>query len=256
MKAALAGTLLFAAACANAADSAKPADAAKPETRIGVALGQEWLSNSLPDFREQSVTFEHRWSRRHGVGVDLGRTERFGLRDTRVALRYDRPFGERLTFSGDASVSPEHHILPKHALGAGLQFELARAWLLHGRVHHSAYDGVKVNQASAGVEHYFSNFSWIVLAHSTRAFERTVSSAELRFNYYYGERDAIGLLGAAGEEAVYVGNAVTLSRVRALALIGRHELSPHWSVNYSIGRTRQGNFYDKNGVHLGLQYRY
>ncbi|PWF45379.1 YaiO family outer membrane beta-barrel protein [Massilia glaciei] len=255
MRAALArGALL--AACAAAACAARAADEAKPETRVGISLGHDWLSGALPDFREQSVQFEHRWSRRHGVGVDLGRTERFGLRDTRVALRYDRPLGERVTLSADASASPGHQILPRHAFGAGLQFELARAWLLHGRLHHSAYDGATVNQASAGVEHYFSDFSAIALAHSTRAFGRTVGSAELRFNYYYGERDAIGLLAAAGEEAVYAGSAVTLSRVRALALIGRHAISPHWGVNYSVGRTRQGNFYDKNGVHLGLQYRF
>ena len=58
-----------------------------------------------------------------------------------------------------------------------------------------------------------------------------------------------------GEEATAVAaSRVELADVRTLAVFGRHQISPAWSLSYALSRTRQGSFYNQNSVRLGAQY--
>jgi YaiO family outer membrane protein len=61
---------------------------------------------------------------------------------------------------------------------------------------------------------------------------------------------------SGGREATSIGTGVVLADVRTIAVFGRHWLNRNWSANYAIGHTRQGDFYTRNGISLGVDYAF
>lgn len=244
MRGVLAAVLLAGASTVNA------------QSTVGLTLGNENLSNNTPDWREASVQLQHQYAPRHSAGVAFTRTERFGLQDRQFNVNYARPFGEKLVASIDANASSTHRVLARHAIGAALQFEFAPAWLMHAGARTTKYDAERVNQGLLMLEHYFSSFSVSLGWRPARAFDSTAHSGELRGAYYYGDRNSVGLILAGGKEATSIAGAVTLTSLRSAAIVGRHWLNRDWAVNYSAGHTRQGDFYSRNGISLGLQYAF
>jgi YaiO family outer membrane protein len=248
------------AAIASLALTALTAGAAAADdqavTTLGLTLDQQRLSNQSPDWHERTLSVQHQFAARHAFGAEVTETERFGLRDSRLGLNYTLPLGERLTATLDAGASSTHHVLARHTFGAEFQHEFAHAWLLHAGARNTGYDAATVNQGLLGVEHYFSDFSWAANWRPARAFGSTANSWELRGAWYYGDRDSIGLIAAAGQEASNVGSGVAIAQIRSIAVTGRHWFDRHWALNYSLGRTRQGDFYSRNGAGVGVQYAF
>lgn len=244
MRAGFAAILMAAAAAANA------------QSTIGLTLGAEHLGNNTPDWREASVQLQHQYAARHSAGVAFARTERFGLQDRQFSVSHARPFSEKLVASFDANASSTHRVLARHGAGAALQFEFAPAWLVHAGARTTKYDAERVNQGLLMLEHYFSSFSASIGWRPARAFDSTAHSGELRGAYYYGDRNSVGVILAGGKEAASIAGAVTLTSLRSAAVVGRHWLNRDWAVNYSAGHTRQGDFYSRNGISLGLQFAF
>ncbi|NVD97342.1 YaiO family outer membrane beta-barrel protein [Massilia sp. BJB1822] len=224
-----------------------------PRSTIGLASGKEHLSNGSPDWRETSLQLNYGLAPRQSVGLGLTRTRRFGLNDTQVNAGLVTPLGAALVLSLEANASSSHHVLAKNALGGALQYEFSRGWLLHGGGRSTRYNDVRVNQGLLMLEHYFSDFSASLAWRPARAFGTTAHGLELRASYYYSDRDSVGIIVAGGKEAANTGGGVQLSSLRSAALVGRHWLGQDWALNYSLGHTRQGDFYIRNGFSLGLQ---
>ncbi len=122
---------------------------------------------------------------------------------------------------------------------------MRRPGLAHPGLKHTRYDATTVNQASVGLEHYFSSFSWLVSFSPVRASAPRSTAARCAGNYYYGDRNSVGLIAAVGEEATPVGgNNVVIADIKATTLVGTHWVSPQWAVNYALGSTSQGSFYN------------
>ncbi|OWW21002.1 YaiO family outer membrane beta-barrel protein [Noviherbaspirillum denitrificans] len=226
------------------------------QTSAGLTLGTENLSNSTPDWKEATIHLQQQYAPRHGAGAAFTRTERFGLQDRQLALNYARPLGEKMVATIDANASSTHRVLARNAIGATLQVEFAPAWLLHAGARTTNYDAERVNQGLLMLEHYFSSFSAAVGWRPARAYDSTAHSGEVRGSYYYGDRNSVGLILAGGKEAASIAGAVTLTSLRSAVLVGRHWLGRDWAVNYSLGHTRQGDFYSRNGISLGLQHTF
>jgi len=229
---------------------------AHAQSTLGLTLGTEHLDNGSPDWREASIGLQHQFAPRHTAGVALTRTERFNLRDSQLSANYALPVGDRTVVSLDANASSTHRVLARHGAGAIMQYEFAPAWLVHAGARTTRYDAERVNQGLLMLEHYFSAFSASLGWRPARAFDSTAHSGELRGAYYYGERNSVALILAGGKEAASIAGAVTLTSLRSAVVVGRHWLNRDWAVNYSLGRTRQGDFYSRNGISLGLQHTF
>lgn len=230
--------------------------AGRPNT-LEVAHERASLSNGQIDWRETSLQIDHRYAPRQSAGLALRQTRRFGLDDTAIDLNGSRPLGERLTASLEASASPTHRVLAKHALGASLQFEFAPAWLLHTGFKNTRYDNANVNQGLLMLERYVSSFSGSIAWRPVSALGTHANGFEFRGNYYYGDKSMVGLILASGQEATTVNSqTVALADVRSVALLGRHRVRDDWAVTYAISRTKQGSFYDRSGVRLGVQHAF
>lgn len=224
---------------------------------VELAHEHESLTRGLDDWRDTSLRIAHTYAPRQAVDLWVRQTSRFSQDDTELGLNYSQPLSERLTASVEAAHSPSHRVLPRHALGAGLQYEFAPAWLVHTGVKSTRYDNTTVAQGLLMLEHYFSSFSASVSWRPARALGRHANSFELRGSYFYGDKSMIGLIVASGREATAIGaQNVVLADVRSAALVGRHWLRNDWALTYTIARTRQGNFYTRTGLRLGVQHAF
>jgi YaiO family outer membrane protein len=227
-----------------------------PANSVGLSVGREHLSNGSPDWTETQLQFNHRIAPRHTVGATLTRTERFGLRDSQLGLTYTLPVQKASAITLEANASDTHRVLPQRSIGATAQVEFAPAWLLHAGLKTTSYDTATINQSVWMLERYIGNISASLAWRPAHAYGTTVHAYEARANYYYGERDAVGVILATGREAANIGPAVAITSVDAAALIGRHWFDRQWAASYGISRTRQGDLYTRNGINLGLQYAF
>jgi YaiO family outer membrane protein len=226
---------------------------AAAQTTIAVNHEVDALSGPAPDWHETSLTLRHQAAPRLGFGAGVTRVERFGIGETQFSAGADVPLSEQLTASVDGNTSSRHEILARHALGASLQYEFAKGWLLHAGGRSSSYNDVHVNQSLLMLERYVGNYSFSGAWRAARAFGTTAHSGEVRGNYFYNDRSAIGLSFAAGKEAANIAGVTRLGSVSSAALIGRHWIDRRWAVTYALAHTRQGDFYIRNGANLGLQ---
>lgn len=249
----LALAALLAGSVALAADA--PDDPAPPTLGLELAAGRQQLSNGSPDWSETSARLTHRRGQRHASELGLVQTERFGLRDDQLTGALARALSPQLTATLDASLSPTHHVLARHHLGASLQYEFAPAWLVHGGLRSTRYDSATVTQATVMLERYLASFRGLVAWRPVQTLGRSTSSLELRGDYYYADKSSIGLSLADGQEAAQISDtALALADVRATTLIGRHWLTPDWALAYEWNSTRQGDFYTRRGWRIGVQH--
>lgn len=224
---------------------------------LELSTERQSLSNNSPDWQEHTLRLQKRLEPRQAVELSMVQAERFGKADDQWAAQYVHPLSGQLGLSLEANVSPTHRVLPQHSLGATLQYEFMPAWLLHGGLKTTHYNDTVVQQGTVMLEHYVSAFSWSVAWRPVRALGSTPSSTELRGSYYYGERHVVTLSLADGQEASEVAaNDIRLADVRSVALNGRHWLSRDWALTYVASSTRQGNFYTRNGLRIGVQYSF
>jgi YaiO family outer membrane protein len=253
-----AAALLAALAAAFAAASAQAADnaAQRVSTSVRASTAIEHLDNGSPDWRENTAGLQFGFAPREVLDLSAGETRRFGLRDSQFGAGFSMPLSPSLSATIDANASATHQVLARHALGAELQYEFAHAWLVHGGARSSSFDSATVNQGLLALEHYFADYSVTLGWRPARAFGQAANGVELRASRYYGERDAITLIVAGGQEAASIPGGVALTKVRSAALTGRHWLDRHWAVSYALGHTRQGSLYARNGFTLGAQYAF
>ena len=229
-----------------------PSHAAEERTEAGAVAGGDSLTQSRAGWRNESVFIDRKWADGTVGGVRVNTTQRFGLNDSQLEGYYSLPLTQLLRVGIDAQASPSHRVLAKHGIGASAQYEFAKAWLAHGSARQLSYDGVTVDQLSAGVEHYFGNwgaYAGIVNSHAYGADTQTYIG---RLSRYYGERDRVNLIVASGREPVNIAGVVTNSDVNSATVTGRHWLNKTVAIDYSAGITRQGDFYTRRGGSLGL----
>lgn len=212
------------------------------------------LNRGNRDWSEVSLRYVRLGAPRQSTELAVTGTSRFGLKDSQIDVAHTTPLSPSLVASVQASHSPTARVLPGYSVGASLQYEFAPAWLVHGGFRHTHYDSTDVNRLSFMLERYIGNFSASVAWSPVRALGTRSDLVELRGTWYHSEGGSIGLIASRGDEATQLGGGViALADVRSLALVGRHRLGPDYGLNYALSRTRQGSFYTRTGLSLGVQ---
>lgn len=243
-----------AAALTVLAALAAPALGADTSLRLSGAVEQ--LSNDSPDWRESTAALQLRFAPRRLLDLSVADVHRFGLHDSQFAASLTLPVSSALTATIDANASPTHRVVARRSVGAALQYEFAPRWLVHGGARNSSYDSATVNGYQFALEHYIDRYSFMLGWRPTRAFGTTAHGAELRANLYFGERNSVGLIAAAGKEAASVPGGVVLTDTRSLALLGRYWLDRQWALSWGASYARQGSLYTRKGVNAGIEYAF
>jgi len=233
-----------------------PPSASDRRTMIGISGSYENLSGGQPSWHDYSLRLNQNYGSRRILDAAVTQARRFDQSDTQFSGMYSLPVAPKLNASFEGNLSPTHRVLPRYALGGRLQYEVAPTWLVHGGLKTTDFNDVRVNQGLVMLEHYFSDFSWAVAFRPSRAFGSTANSTELRGGYYYADRNSVSLSLSSGREATSIGTGIVLTDVETIAVFGRHWLNRNWSANYAVGHTRQGDFYTRNGITVGIDYAF
>lgn len=233
------------------------AQTAQLPTSIELGYARESLSNDSPDWQDTGIDITHRFGTREYLGVSLHDAKRFGVEDVSAAAFYLMPLSDKVAASIEGSLSPDANFLPRNMVAGTLQYEFAPAWILYGGLKSANYAQDHVTEGLLKLERYVSDFSWSVAWKPVHALGTYAQSFEVRGNYYYGERNMVGIIAAYGQEATSIApDELVISDVRSIALLGRHHLTPRWALTYAITRTEQGTFYTRTGGRLGVQYSF
>jgi YaiO family outer membrane protein len=243
---AIAGALL--------AGSAMAQPAAEAYTSVGLSHERSRLDRGLADWTEDTVRVQRHQSDTSVSELALTGTRRFGLDDTQLELMHEQAIHPGLRAAVMATVSPTHRVLARSSLGGRLQVEVAPAWWVHGGLRHTRYSTTDVDRADLRLEHYIGNFSHSLQWSPVRALGRTEQVVEWRSQWAPERGRSVGLIASAGREATELGQgAVALASVRSVALVARWPLTTDWSLSGSLSRTRQGSFYTRTGLSVGVQ---
>lgn len=238
------------------AQSAEPAAAADPWHRIALVGSHETLDHGLRDWSGARLEFGNTARRRSGVYGALVEERRFGEEDTGIEAGAALAFGDGWTFQPELAIAPGSHFLPHNAIDLRLTRELGGGWVGSGSIGHRHYRDADVDRASLGIERYVGAWRWSYQLNLARLNGRDSAGQDLRLAREYGERSEIGVLAAFGQEPTALGSRVVTTNVRALGVFGRHAFNPHWALLWNAGSVRQGDFYTRHGVVLGIERRF
>ncbi len=221
-------------------------------TDTGFSIGQDRLSGGRESWRNESIFVEHKNDTGTLSGLRINTTRRFGLNDHQLEGFHSRRLTDKLRLGIDASISPSHQVLARHAAGGNLQYEFSRGWLVHGGARHTVYDAVSVAQVSGGIEHYFGNWGAALTVYNSHAYDEHNQTIVARLSRYYGDKNRINLMLASGREPASIAGGIVNSDVRSVTLTGRYWLRPTLAVDYAVSTAQQGDFYSRTGGSIGL----
>lgn len=243
--------LPFGAACAAEAPAA-----GRQEWEAGVS--HERLTRGLPSWRSRYLAAEWQGVDRRVLYGGLRETERYALKDSEVHLGGVLPLAASLQLQLEAGVSDSHRVLAARYGLLRLDYQPAPGWSLAAGWRRSAYDAGMSGVGHLSVDRYFGaeRVSYTLYEGGPDG-GALLPSHRWQWAHYYGERDWIGLSLNHGRETEYAagGNFIT-SRVSGATLAGRHQLAAGWALTWDAGRQRQGDFYTRSGVRLGLRHAF
>jgi YaiO family outer membrane protein len=154
----------------------------------------------------------------------------------------------------EGGYSPLYDSLPKHTLYSQVTQSLGGGWGLGFGVRQSEFNFASSNLLAFSAEHSFGSFRSAYTLYSSRADGSPLGSAQrFQVNYFYGDRNTVGLAYTTGRDIDHLGLPIglPLSDVRDLSLSGRHWLSPNWALTYDVQSQEQA-LYRRQGLRFGV----
>jgi YaiO family outer membrane protein len=220
----------------------------------------ENLDRGQPDWQSLYLEAAHDFAPRQTFYGQARETERFGFRDSELSAGYYHPLGPHWTGVVEASVSPDHNVLPQSAIFGQLSWQFAQGWVASGGARYNSYTDNDARTLNLGLERYFSSYrAFYALYNGKPQGGPSASAQRLGLELLYcGERCRAGAAVTWGREVEYVGppTGIITSDVRAFGVFGRHWLAPSWAMTWDLGTHEQGDLYRRTGVRLGLRHHF
>jgi len=167
------------------------------------------------------------------------------------------PLSGRWLSTVETSVSDQSILAPRqYTFASRLHATLGRGWNFSVGLKHSVF-GLESGAAYGDVGPYSTSPMGLSLAPSLFPGSASATTYQLKFNYLYNQRNLIGLSYTAGkDDYLYSSLDLPLHDTHQFMLTGQHWLTPNWSVNYNLYAPDSGNFLQRQGLRLGLRYRF
>jgi YaiO family outer membrane protein len=220
----------------------------------------ENLDKGKPDWTTVYVEAAHDLAPRQTLYGALRETERFNFRDTEIAGGYYHPFSQRFVGLVEASASPDHNVLPAHAIYGQGSWIFGGGWVASGGARFNEYTDTSARVLNAQLERYFAGYrAFYGVYNGKPSGLSSASSQRLGIERYYAdERSRVGASITWGREIENLGPpaGIITSDVRAYTIYGRHWFSPAWALTWDAGRHEQGTLYTRSGIRLGLRHHF
>lgn len=220
---------------------------------VGYTHRHDWLTRDLAAWQSDRIEVNARTDDGRAWYVAAARERRFGLADSGVEAGVALPLADRWTLQLDGGGWPGGEFQPRWFGDVRLQHVFDRGTVLASSLRRTRYPDVTVDRLSVAVEQYWGNWRLGYTFNRTDVAGNRVSGHDLAFDRYYRVRDSIGLRLTSGSEDALRGTDIVASTVRALGVQGRHGLADDWALQWGVGYVRQGAFYDRRWVQLGLR---
>ncbi|HTE16689.1 MAG TPA: YaiO family outer membrane beta-barrel protein [Burkholderiales bacterium] len=251
--------LLAAALALLLALPAIAADHDTPQTEIEAGYGEARLSSRSSNWRNIFVDANHPFKNLKLPSSGLRETRRFGLSGNEVYGGLYYPLAPTWTGLFEGSLSPVHEAPPEYTLGAQLQKILPYGWIAGVGFRHNEYTRSASHVRTFSLERYWGDFHSTYTLFSGKPEGGAHASAHrFQVNYYYGNASAMGIAYTTGRDMENLGLTAALlaTDVRNWTLSGRHWFARDWAVTYEALANRQGGPYPREGLRLGLRYRF
>ncbi len=216
---------------------------------------RQHFDNGNDDATIQSLVASYKVRDRVVYG-ELTHQDRFGRQDTSALLGAYVPLTRRGQLHVEASVTPDPELKPRHTAYAGWYQSLPGGWALEPGVQSTQYRDLRVARYSLNVERYLSNWRLLYGIADVHLEGSSSLNHRVQADYYYGERNHIGVGHAWGDDQESLPGGVITTPVRSHYLSGQHQIAPRLSILYLIQDTEQGSLYRQTGGRFGLRYHF
>lgn len=236
-----------------------PAATAPAQRRHALELSarQDWLDNGFDNWRTQRLDYTSTQPEGLGWYGALVREQRFGEWDEGAEAGAVIALDENWTLQSEVGYQPSPFFLPKWHADLRLQRRLRSGFLGAASVRRTEYDTTRVDRLALAAERYWNSWrAGYTLNITDVANAGTPIGHDLALDYYYAGLSYVGVRLTAGQEEAVEGQQLITSDVRAASLQGRHWLDSSWALTWELGQHRQGDYYTRRWLQLGLRHAF
>jgi YaiO family outer membrane protein len=227
------------------------------ELEVGFSYGK--LNNGYDNWRSVYVSGQHEFGAGKGVYGTLSRVERFAVSDRELLAGAYMPLGKGFSTVVEGSVSDIHILQPKYSALGQVSYHSESGFGATLGLRHTDYNDYGLSVKSATVERYWGRYraAYTYTVSDLAYHAESATSNYFQANYYYGERNNIGLSYTSGHEVfVYQDYDPTISDTKSIALSGAHWVTKDWAITHELVYHRQDEYYTRKGVSIGFRYRF
>ena len=216
------------------------------------------LDNGYDDWLSAMVAGRGRVSRNAELRGSAAYQHRYGSGDVEASVGATWSGGGRFELGADLGAAANADFLPEWSGQAHVLARLAPATSLFLAYRHARYAATDNDTVSLTAEHYLDRFRLAYTLHrGDPADAPDTYSHVARVDYYYAEPNWVGVQYVTGEESESDGaGGLLVSDVEGAAVLGRHALSPAWSLVWALTWHDQGELYQRAGFDVGLARRF
>ena len=230
------------------------ANAAESQALNELAAGysHEALTNGYQDWRSVWLRARHGTEAGTAVYGAARHTQRFGLDDSEFQAGLNLPLAAPFSLTMEAGASPSHNVLPRWSAMAEVGVNAA-GWGLAAGYRRTEYDHSRTDMGIFRLERYLGDFRAAYTFYPVSVENAgSASGHAFRLDWYYSDRDFIGIGYATGREVENAGTAgLLVSDITEYLVTGRRFVTGDWSLLFEAGSHRQAPYYTRNWFSLG-----
>lgn len=220
----------------------------------------EQLTNGYDHWRSHVLAFNHQMAPRKTVYGQLQEVERFSIIDSSEMMGIYWPLSAKWTLQLEKQHSSEDqfNILPQSSHMFRLHSKLPEGWgvaLAQRDTRHSLSD---ITNMTLEVENYFVRlYSLYRYSSGDVAGAGTTESHSIQMRYIFSSKLYLGYGTGFGKE-VEKADATTIltSTVFHLFINGLYMVNDKVAITGVVSLNKQGDLYQREGVEVGLRYRF
>jgi len=245
---------------ANSGNKTSTTTQVDPELILELGGSYEHLTNGSPDWQSYFLAFNRKFASGQTLYGSGSAVRRFDQTDPNLMVGFVQPLGDSrswiATFEGAGS--PTHQVLPVFSLSGRIDHKFGAGWVGNAGIRFNTYGQDKVTMGIFGVEKYFKQYRAAYTVYVAHLNGQGTSVSHLgQLNYYYGDRNSVGINVALGQEIESLGEGRLLrTPVTEVSISGRHWINKKWGFSYWGGWHRQGTLYTRSGAQIGLLLRF
>ncbi len=230
----------------------------KYEVQMNITIDS--LSNNFGTWKQASLFAKRKFNDGKIVWGEYRVSERRNLRDKEVFGGLYHPFKNRFGYTIEASYSNTNQFVGKYTLRGEVEKVFKKGWVGHIGAKHKNFGSAKVSTLYGQVEKYWGNNRVAYTLYATHVTNAGTSpSNTISYHRYYGERiNSYGVTFGFGNEEEFVDPAFGILKTKTVSLSGSFKRWINNDIGIQINGTihRQGDFYYRRGLNVGVLYRF